>query len=199
MYDVRGVKRVRFADDHGYTLEMKPTPREDWEQIANMSKWPKLADDDNAVCDNRYKYQFALGDNIGKEGDGKAPEEEEEETDANQNFHQLIPSIYNYKLPSALHQPDSFFDLPPSQADDQLLHPGPTQTRFQRPIFPVRLLADMRDATHEIHLMNQIEQPVERTIPEYTSSCFPTYVDQWANSSVLEKHKLSNKSHSQMM
>ncbi|KAK3096484.1 hypothetical protein FSP39_000603 [Pinctada imbricata] len=202
LYDVCGVKRVRFADDQGYNLETRPPPRDDWEQIANMAKWPKLGGDDGTSVNNSYENRqiFLLGspDQDQKAEDSKDTKHEanKKEMDVNQNFHDLIPSIYNYKLPAALHQSD----VPFSQDEVHevpMVHESVSIRTFPRPTFPVSLLAKIRDATEEISLMNQEVRPIPTTIPPGCTSDLPNYVDQWSNSSVLEKQKLSNKTCSQ--
>ncbi|XP_063402958.1 uncharacterized protein LOC134686990 isoform X2 [Mytilus trossulus] len=122
--------------------------------------------------------------------------------DFNQNFPFVLSSIYNYRLPSSLHQPDdhlqedylSLLKLQEMADKKEVLHP---QRIFHRPTVPDKIGVFMDSVKTEMNIceydkthQETVSESVVREIPE---PC----VGEWENSSVLYKLKLSDKAGTQ--
>lgn len=117
-------------------------------------------------------------------------------------FGELLSTIYNYRLPSALHQPDEFLQesyLPLLQSlsisnEPENQKKGPP---LMRPRVPDKLCAFMDSVKAEMDICNYdkthqelVAETMTRKIPE------PCY-GEWENASVQYKLKLADKAGTQ--
>lgn len=123
-------------------------------------------------------------------------------SDKNQNFNLLISTIYNYRLPAALHQPDDYLQesyLPLLQS----LSLSPEMEKQKqcpllvRPKVPEKLGAFMHSVKAEMDIceydkthQESVAETMTRTVPE------PAY-GEWENSSDQYKLKLADKAGTQ--
>lgn len=209
-------KRVRFADDIGYNLEIKPTPRQDYEAIINLENWPRFEPepesgpeafctyfghtDNSKACASNYEYPFKVP------VPPKHMEDERQmrisDLDKNQNYHFLTAAIYNYRLPSALHQEDFTIADKSTLTDNNDVAPKRTPPsdlvkRHKRPAIPEKLLLDMQNVKDEMKLMEAEAPGISRTISVLQKSDLPCTINQWIDSADSEKLRLKGKSESQ--
>lgn len=206
-------KRVRFADDIGYNLEIKPTPRQDYEAIINLENWPRFEPEpeigpeafctyfghtDNSKANvSNYEYPFTAP------VPPKHVEDERQmrisDLDKNQNYHFLTAAIYNYRLPSALHQEDFTMANKSTLTDNDDVAPKRTPPsdlvkRHKRPAIPEKLLLDMQNVKEEMKLMEAETPGISRTIPVLEKRDLPCTINQWIDSADSEKLRLKGKS-----
>lgn len=210
-------KRVRFADDIGYNLEIKPTPRQDYETIIDPENWPRFEHEppergpesfctyfghtDNSKANVKsYEHPFTVPVPPNRVEDAEGNQMRMSEINRNQNYHFLTAAIYNYRLPSALHQEDlaGTYKTKIDESEDFALRkkpqPGLVVKGLKRPSIPEKLMYDMKTVKEEMKLMDAQVPEIPRTIPVWRESELPCTINKWQDSANSEKLSLTGKS-----
>ncbi|XP_061195781.1 uncharacterized protein LOC133204010 [Saccostrea echinata] len=208
--EARKPKRVRFADDIGYNLEVKLTPRQDYEAIIDPENWPRFENEADpsgpeAFCayfgntDNSkpgvssYEYPYTVPIPPKNLLDGSRIKATD--MDKNQNYHFLTSAIYNYQLPSALHNEDlSIIDLDFPTDKEKVKKVTHSIKKHERPLIPTKLVSEMKTVKEEMNMMEAKVPGIPRTIPLWSRSDLPCTINQWLDSAASEKLTLAGQS-----